>query len=379
MLKAVVLIGSYFLGSVPFGLVIVKAWRGIDIRNYGSGNIGATNVLRAAGPGPAIAVFAADVFKGVTPVIAARQLFPQAAWLAVTAGMLAILGHSLSVFLKFRGGKGVATSLGVIIGLDPRVAGMGFGIWLVVLALSRYVSLSSMLAALGVLVLMQAFALPMEYRLFALVAAVFVIAKHRPNIVRLLQGKEARWGEKVSATGGDVMVKGVLGDPLVALAKEAVEEHVRFGRVTPAPVPVPPELDRQAGVFVCLKKYGQLRGCIGTIEAAQPNLCAEIIENAISTAARDPRFEPVTEDELDELEYTVDVLSPAERIENLDGLDPKCYGVIVESGWKRGLLLPDLDGVDTIEEQLSIAMQKAGIWEGDPLTVYRFQVIRHGG
>lgn len=199
-MEAAVLIGSYILGSVPFGLVICKAWRGVDIRKYGSGNIGATNVLRALGPGPAAVVFCADVLKGLIPVVLARRLFPEIAWIAVVCGMLAILGHSLSIFLRFKGGKGVATSLGVVIGLDPRVAGIGFGIWLLVVILSKYVSVASILASVSVPALMFVFRLPLIYKLFALLAAAFVIFKHRANMVRLLQGKESRWGEKIKVT-----------------------------------------------------------------------------------------------------------------------------------------------------------------------------------
>jgi len=199
-MEAAVLIGSYILGSVPFGLVICKAWRGVDIRKYGSGNIGATNVLRALGPGPAAVVFCADVLKGLIPVVLARRLFPEIAWIAVVCGMLAILGHSLSIFLRFKGGKGVATSLGVVIGLDPRVAGIGFGIWLLVVILSKYVSVASILASVSVPALMFVFRLPLIYKLFALLAAAFVIFKHRANMVRLLQGKEPRWGEKIKVT-----------------------------------------------------------------------------------------------------------------------------------------------------------------------------------
>jgi AmmeMemoRadiSam system protein A len=175
------------------------------------------------------------------------------------------------------------------------------------------------------------------------------------------------------------MVKGAESDLFVALAKDAVEEYVRFGRVTPVPSPLPPEFMTRAGVFVCLKKLGQLRGCIGTIEPTKPNLAAEIIHNAISAAVSDPRFDPVTVEELPYLQYTVDILSAPQRVTSLDELDPKQYGVIVESGFKRGLLLPDLEGVDTVEDQIGIAMRKAGIRDGEPITLYRFQVTRHGG
>jgi len=175
------------------------------------------------------------------------------------------------------------------------------------------------------------------------------------------------------------MVKGTESDLLVALAREAVEEYVRFGLVTPAPSPVPTELQVSRGAFICIKKHGQLRGCIGTIEGTQPDLAAEVIQNAISAAVSDPRFDPVAEDELEHLMYTVDVLSAAEPVSSLSELDPKLYGVIVESGLKRGLLLPDLDGIDTIENQVGIAMRKAGIRDSELISLYRFQVTRHGG
>lgn len=200
MLKIAILIAGYFLGSIPFGLIIGKAWRGIDIRQYGSGNIGATNVLRSLGPGPAAVVFAADVLKGFVPVTAAKILFPGHELMVVAAGILAILGHTLSLFLKFRGGKGVATSLGVIIGLDPIIAAVGFGIWILIVALSRYVSLASILTALCVSALMFALKKPLPFQIFTLAAALYIIVKHRSNISRLLRGKEARWGEKVKVT-----------------------------------------------------------------------------------------------------------------------------------------------------------------------------------
>jgi len=174
------------------------------------------------------------------------------------------------------------------------------------------------------------------------------------------------------------MVKGGESDLFVALARETIEEYVNLGRVKTAPSPIPPEMEMRAGAFVSLHRFGRLRGCIGTIEPCQPNLAMEVIHNAISASTQDPRFEPVTEDELEDLTISVDVLSRPEPVAALDELDPKKYGVIVESGWRKGLLLPDLEGVDTVEEQVGIAMQKAGIRVGEPIQLYRFQVTRHG-
>jgi AmmeMemoRadiSam system protein A len=134
---------------------------------------------------------------------------------------------------------------------------------------------------------------------------------------------------------------------------------------------------KKAGVFVSLKKHGELRGCIGTIAPVTDSIAEEIIRNAVSACAEDPRFDPVSKDELDELVYSVDLLSPAEPIPSADMLDPVKYGVIVTSGHKRGLLLPNLEGVDTIEQQIEIAMRKAGIHKNESYTLERFEVVRH--
>jgi AmmeMemoRadiSam system protein B/AmmeMemoRadiSam system protein A len=164
--------------------------------------------------------------------------------------------------------------------------------------------------------------------------------------------------------------------PLVSLAREAVETFVKEHRTVSPPKELPPEMTGRAGVFVSLKKEGQLRGCIGTFEPSQETIGAEIIANAIAAASRDPRFLPVSQEELGHLSYSVDVLTEPEPAE-LDELDPKKYGIIVELGWKRGLLLPDLEGVDTVEEQISICRQKAGIGPLEPVTLYKFQVKRY--
>ena len=133
----------------------------------------------------------------------------------------------------------------------------------------------------------------------------------------------------------------------------------------------------RAGVFVSIHKDGKLRGCIGTFLPTRDSIAQEIISNAVSAATRDPRFDPVRPDELDRLEINVDVLSAPEKISGPEELDVKRYGVIVSSGGKRGLLLPDLDGVDTVDEQVDIARRKGGIREGEPVTLERFEVVRH--
>ena len=167
-------------------------------------------------------------------------------------------------------------------------------------------------------------------------------------------------------------------DEYVKLARMSLETFVKTGKRADVPKNLPPELsDVRAGAFVSLKKDGMLRGCIGTILPVTESLGAEIIRNAVSACSEDPRFSPVTEDELPALVYSVDVLTEPEPIASDEMLDPKKYGVIVESGGRRGLLLPDLAGVDTVAEQLSIACRKGGIDPEGPVKLWRFEVVRH--
>ncbi|MBQ6019096.1 MAG: AmmeMemoRadiSam system protein A, partial [Clostridia bacterium] len=172
--------------------------------------------------------------------------------------------------------------------------------------------------------------------------------------------------------------KAQTGDPYVKLARASVEAWVSRRRKLPVPEDLPEEmLSRRAGAFVSIHKNGRLRGCIGTISATRGCVAEEIVSNAVGACSRDPRFEPVTEDELKYLEIGVDVLGEAEDIDSPAQLDVKRYGVIVSCGSKRGLLLPDLDGVDTVEDQIGIARRKGGIGENDPYTLQRFEVVRH--
>lgn len=168
------------------------------------------------------------------------------------------------------------------------------------------------------------------------------------------------------------------GDQYVQLAIQSYEHYVTTGQMLPLPENLPQEmLKRQAGAFVSLHLGGYLRGCIGTISPVRENLALEIIHNAVSAAVRDPRFIPVRKEELPNLTCSVDVLGPAEEIRSLDQLDVKKYGVIVSRGNRLGLLLPNLDGIDTVEEQVEIARQKAGILRDEPVRLQRFEVVRH--
>ena len=168
-------------------------------------------------------------------------------------------------------------------------------------------------------------------------------------------------------------------DPWVRLARLSLETFVCTGkRLDVLPEGLPDEMtNRSAGAFVSLHAHGQLRGCIGTIGPTAENVAWEIVRNAVSACSRDPRFAPVRADELSSLEYSVDVLGEPEVISSPTELDVKKYGVIVSCGGRRGLLLPDLDGVDSVEQQIEIALQKGGINSRERYTLERFEVVRH--
>jgi len=194
--SAFLLVLAYILGSLPFGLWVGLAKR-VDIRKLGSGNVGATNIVRTLGWGLGIIVFIADTAKGFIPVVLAKSLQPEAwqASIPVLCAALAMAGHVFSPFLRFRGGRGVATALGVLLALDWRVGVGGFTTWLVLALAVRIVSIASLIAAASVPAFMWLFGNPTSYVCFALIAAAVVIVRHWPNIKRLAHGTEPRWGK----------------------------------------------------------------------------------------------------------------------------------------------------------------------------------------
>lgn len=182
---------GHVCGSVPSGLWLVQAFHGIDIRNYGSKNIGTTNVFRTVGPKTAVLVLIADAFKGILAVGIMSYLFHNPLLDVVTA-LGALLGHNYSLFLGFKGGKGVATALGLLIFMMPKVAVASFGIWLVCVLLTRYVSLGSIMATIFTPPLAWYLGYPSAYVIFSVVAAFFVVLRHKENIHRLLTGTESK-------------------------------------------------------------------------------------------------------------------------------------------------------------------------------------------
>jgi len=163
----------------------------------------------------------------------------------------------------------------------------------------------------------------------------------------------------------------------VELARASLKHFLEAGSILPVPTALGAELQGRAGVFVSLKKQGKLRGCIGTFEPTRINIATEIIYNAISAGTEDPRFWPVELEELGEITISVDILEAPQLIDSVDELDPQKYGVIVKRGRRSGLLLPMLEGVDTIAEQIAIAKEKAGIGAKEEVELYRFSVARY--
>ncbi len=163
----------------------------------------------------------------------------------------------------------------------------------------------------------------------------------------------------------------------VDLAKRTIDAFIKEGKRISPPKPLPDEFKEAAGVFVSIHKNNELRGCIGTFLPTRSNIAEEIISNAIEASTRDPRFSPIREDEINALEISVDVLSKPEPISSMSELDAKKYGIIISSSGRRGLLLPDLEGVDTPQQQIAICRRKAWIGDDEPIEIERFEVRRY--
>jgi len=185
------IVAGYLVGSIPFGLWLVKAFKGVDVRRFGSGNTGTINVFRVGGAGLGVVVFVLDVLKGLLPVFLASTV-SFSPLLIVLVGLAAIAGHNWSLYLKFSGGKGVATSLGVLVALSWQTAVLGFAVWLVMILLTRYSSVGSMTAGVAAPLLLWWLKAPPAYIGFGVVAALFILYRHRANIQRLAHGEELK-------------------------------------------------------------------------------------------------------------------------------------------------------------------------------------------
>jgi AmmeMemoRadiSam system protein B/AmmeMemoRadiSam system protein A len=208
----------------------------------------------------------------------------------------------------------------------------------------------------------------------SLISAAKELGATRAELVKYQTSGDTT-GDYSSVVGyAGIVLRGM--SPLARLAKETVETYVKEGKII-RPKELTPEMKEAAGVFVSIHKLGGLRGCIGTFEPQRGNVAEETITNAINSATGDPRFPPIGPHELKDLDYSVDVLTRPVAVDDKDKLDPRQYGVIVECGWRRGLLLPDLEGVDTVAQQIDICRQKAGIAPHEPVKLYCFEVKRY--
>lgn len=179
---------NYLLGSIPSAFLVGKLLKGIDIREYGSGNVGATNAFRVLGKWAGLAVLVADCLKGVIGVLLARAV--GGPWFAVFSSLAVMAGHNFPIFLKLRGGKGVATGAGILLAMAPKTVLLAVLVFIAVVALSKYVSLGSIIAALTVPIIMMFLKEPLPVRILGLLAVTFVVIRHIPNIKRLLAGTE---------------------------------------------------------------------------------------------------------------------------------------------------------------------------------------------
>jgi len=192
-----VILICYLLGSIPFGYIVGKLFKKIDIREYGSGNIGATNAFRILGPVLASLVLIGDIGKGIFSIYLVRFLNIDNLFILTIAGLAVICGHDWSVFLKFKGGKGVATTFGVIFSFNLVISILAVTVWGIVMIFTRYASLSSILSLASIAIFMILFKQPYEYIIFSLAILILAIFKHKENIKRLKLGKEKKIGERL--------------------------------------------------------------------------------------------------------------------------------------------------------------------------------------
>jgi glycerol-3-phosphate acyltransferase PlsY len=192
-----IIISCYLLGSIPFGYIVGKLFKKVDIRELGSGNIGATNAFRILGPSLASLVLLGDVGKGILSIYLVRFLNIDNLLILTIAGLAVICGHDWSLFLGFKGGKGIATTFGVVFALNPIISVLALTVWGIVVITTRYVSLSSVSAVISIFIFTILFKQPYEYIIFSAIILILGIFQHKENIERLKSKKERKIGEKI--------------------------------------------------------------------------------------------------------------------------------------------------------------------------------------
>ncbi len=194
---ALIIISCYLLGSIPFGYIVGKLFKKVDIRELGSGNIGTTNAFRILGPPLASLVLIGDIGKGILSIYLVHFLNIDNLLISTIAGLAVICGHDWSIFLGFKGGKGIATTFGVVFALNPIISILAVIVWVVVMIITRYASLSSILAVISIMIFTILFKQPYEYIVLGAIIIILSIFKHKENIERLKSGKERKIGEKI--------------------------------------------------------------------------------------------------------------------------------------------------------------------------------------
>lgn len=364
----VALIAAFWVGALPFGYWLAR-WRGVDIRTVGSGNIGATNVFRTLGAKAGLTVLLLDALKGWLPTFAALRTGADD-FAAVLVGVAAILGHTFSPLMGFKGGKGIATGLGALLAAAPLTVAVAFPVWLVVFALTRWVSLASILAAIVVPVAAYfwGYSLPAVGVLAATV--VVIIWKHRSNLWRIWHGVEPKLQLRNSRPN--------LEQECLSLARNAVERMVLEGaRIEPDLSRLPNLLREPGSVFVALYQGEQLRGLMGSLQPQQPTRAHEIVHQATRAALLDPYHPPIDANELPTLRYVVYLVESYEPLRSLEQVDPKQDGLLVEWQGRCSVLAPPAPNCSA-EDQIHYAMTRSGApREGRP-TVYRVRLNRLG-
>ncbi len=360
---------AFGIGSLPFGYWVGRL-RGVDVRQYGSGNIGATNVFRVLGAKMAAVVLVLDAFKGWLPTFAVMQATHHDAY-ALLVGAAAIVGHTFSPFMRFRGGKGIATGLGVLLAATPAVAGIAFLVWLIAFLLTRWVSLSSILGATTVP--MTAYLLnhsPSAVAILA-VAAAIVVWRHRANIGRILRGQEPKLAWR--------RVEPSLEQACLELARTAVERFVQEGaRIEPDLRRLPRALREPGSVFVALYQGEQLRGLMGSLKPQKPTRAHEIIYHATRAALLDPHRPPVEPEELPTLRYVVYLVESYEPLRDSSQVDPQRDAVLVEWQGRASAIVPPMPDVRTPQEQIERAFARGGIPREASAQIYRVRLNRLG-
>lgn len=190
MIQVIMILISYLIGSIPFGYLVGKYLKGIDIRKYGSGNIGVANSFRVMGTKYALLVLLGDCLKGFLAVSLAQKLLPEPMWFLLLIGIFTIIGHNWSAFLRFKGGKGIATTYGVVLSFYPLIAVISAIIWALIVLATKFAALGSILSVFVMLVLSLIFNTPIEFKIFVIVVLLFALIRHRSNINRLINKKE---------------------------------------------------------------------------------------------------------------------------------------------------------------------------------------------